>query len=211
MTTAIPDFVAGSTLLVETPTARTHARIDGVDGTSLRVSSLGGRFTDATPAGTSASLLYVTTGGVYSLVSTVVDIDEHSATLRIDTAADRLQRRRYVRLERPLPAHVLLLDDETGQFHTVDARVTDVSGGGLAMRAGAIAPQGTVVVVALSIPDERPVVAVGAALANDREDRERLGPDGTKLRIQFTHLTEADRDRLIRHILRATTPSDHAS
>jgi len=198
-------------LLVETPTVRAHARIDAANDQTVCVSNLGGRFTDTTMAGTTATLLYVTTGGVYSFEATITEIDEQGATLLIDTTVERWQRRRYVRLDHPLAAHVLLLDDASGQFHTVDARVTDVSGGGLAMRAGAIAPQGTVVVVALAIPNERPVVAVGAALANDREDRERLGPDGAKLRIQFTHLTEPDRDRLIRHILRASTPTDHAS
>lgn len=202
MVGSVPEFSVGSVVLLETPAARTRARVHSGHGDLLALTDLSERFRASVPAGTVVQLLHVTQGGVYAMQATITEIDDATARLRIDTAVDRIQRRRYVRVDRPLPAHVLLLDEATGRFREIEAQVTDVSGGGLAMRAGAIAPQGAVVVAALTIPDERPVVAVGAALANDREDRARLGADGAKLRIQFTHLTEADRDRLIRHILR---------
>lgn len=198
-----PEFEPNQAVLVRMGEDDARAVIDAVMGERINVVGLDADLLPDADTGSELSVVHVTRSGVFTIRATVASRDAEVLALDLDPDADKLQRRRYVRIDNPLDAHVLLLDEHTGRFQPLEASVTDVSGGGLAMKADLIAPAGAVVVVALQLPNDRPVVAVGSTLPNEREDRAQLGPDAGKLRVQFTHLPEADRDRLIRHILRS--------
>lgn len=108
-----------------------------------------------------------------------------------------VQRRQYVRVCTPVPASCLLLDPRAASFSPFEGTVHDLGGGGLAMRAGAIAPAGATVVLALALPGEAPVVTVGTVLP----DGAAPSIERTAVRVEYTLIKEADRDRLIRFIL----------
>lgn len=203
-----PELEAGRPVLVEQLPAKVRAVIDSLEGSRLVLASADGRpFPDAFATGSDCHLVVPAERGVYDIPVTVGDRGD--LTLVVDAADDAqlVQRRAYVRIEEPIDATCLLLDDGSNEFVPFGASVTDISGGGCAMDAMVIAPKDAIVVCSFAIPDERPVVTIGAVLPNEREDRQRLGDLGHKLRVMFTQITERDRDRLIRHILRAAVAS----
>jgi hypothetical protein len=137
----------------------------------------------------------------FSVVSLPVPVVRQGTTRLVigEPATDAVvQRRQYARVLTPLPAACLLLDTTTNRFTPFDATVHDLGGGGLAMRAGAIAPAGATMVVSLALPGEPPVVTVGTILPSDgapTRDRRRA------VRLEFTLIREADRDRILRFVL----------
>jgi hypothetical protein len=112
----------------------------------------------------------------------------------------------------------LLLDDTTNTFTPFEATVHDIGGGGIALDADVIAPRDAIVVCSLALPGERPLVAVGAVL--EPSHRRKPGPRALRsggedeeylLRVQFTAISEHDRERLIRFVfacMRGGTDAD---
>lgn len=125
--------------------------------------------------GGSAFVSYLTPAGIYMLEAAITRAG--ATSLALDLPSD--------------------VDDRTNRFTPFDGHVIDVGGGGLALAADVIAPQHATVVVSLAIPDDRPVVVTGSVLASDRDPNQRTR---RLLRIQFSLIGEADRDRLLRWV-----------
>ncbi|MFZ4585255.1 MAG: PilZ domain-containing protein [Acidimicrobiia bacterium] len=200
--TAIPQLEVGLPVIVESGEVRARCVIDAVQDRRLVLSSADRMdFPSEYVAGMKLSVMVPAVRGIYETPVTIFERGNQTLMVDIDNESQLSQRRAYVRVEHPIDMSCLLLDEHANQFQPFTAEVTDVGGGGCAMLADVITPQGTVVVCSLAIPDARPVVAIATALANEREDRLRSITGGHKLRIAFTQITEADRDRLIRFLL----------
>jgi len=198
----IPKLEAGLPVIIDSGEIRARGVIDAVQEHRLVIAAADRvDFPEELNAGETVTVMVPATRGIYEMPVTVFERGDRS--LRVDLAAEATltQRRAYVRVEHPIAMACLLLDEQTNRFQPFNAQVTDVSGGGCAMLADVIAPQGAVVVCSLAIPDGRPVVAIASALANDREARLQSVTEGHKLRVSFNQITEADRDRLIRFLL----------
>ena len=150
--------------------------------------------------GTEVVVTYLDRYGVYTMQGPVVRRGDTTLVVGLPESAERVQRRQYVRVQAPLPASCLLLDQRTNHFTPFEARVEDVGGGGLAMTADLIAPPGAVIVSSLALPGEPPVVAVGTVLAADTGPRRSVG-EHYQVRVQFSLIAEPDRDRILRFIL----------
>ncbi|MFN8035593.1 MAG: PilZ domain-containing protein [Acidimicrobiia bacterium] len=175
-----------------------RAVVEAVQGGRLTVAAAEGDRLDVVFAERRpAYLSYLTPAGIYTIEAIVARAGASTVALDLPTDAGRIQRRQFVRVELPLDASCLMLDGWANRFTPFDAQVADVGGGGLALTVDVIAPYGAVVVVSLGIPDEPPVVAVGTVLTSDRDPARRTR---RLLRLQFSAIAEADRDRLIKWI-----------
>jgi PilZ domain len=143
------------------------------------------------------SLTYLDRFAVYTVDVQVLRVG--TTRLVVGPPADDapVERRQYARVLTPLPATCLLLDPENNRFTPFDAVVRDLGGGGLALSASVIAPAGATMVVSLGLPDERPVVVVGTTLPSDLS----IALDRPTVRLEFTLVREADRDRILRFVL----------
>jgi hypothetical protein len=164
-----------------------------------------GHISDAIRDGTAGTLEYADRFGIYSTDATLVhretrDDHEH-LVIAVPDSGEGERRRLYIRLHAPLDATCLLLDPERNTFTALDATVVDVGGGGAALAMPAIAPTGATIVCSLAMPAGPPVVTVTHVLPADADPRDE--PSRRHVRVQFTLIAEADRDRLLHLILAA--------
>lgn len=143
------------------------------------------------------SLTYLDRFAVYTVEVPVIRSGQTRLVIGTPAEDAAVDRRQYVRIVTPLPATCLLLDEQHNRFTPFDGVVRDLGGGGLALSAAAIAPAGATMVVSLALPDDRPVVAVGTVLPSDAA----VGLDRGTVRLEFTLMREAERDRILRFVL----------
>jgi len=141
------------------------------------------------------ALTYLDRFSVYTFEVPVVRFGTTRLVIATPDASTAVQRRQYARVLTPLPSTCLLLDAEHNQFTPFDATVRDLGGGGMALTAPAIAPEGATMVVSLALPDETPVVVLGTVLGDV------AGTSRVTVRIEFTLIKEMDRDRILRFVL----------
>lgn len=190
-----PLFLAPSGAEVE---RGVRAIIETIQDSRLNVTAVDGdKLDEIFETGGSAFVSYLTPAGIYVLEAAITRAGAASLALDLPSDVSRIQRRQFVRIDAPLDATCLLLDDRTNRFTPFDGHAIDVGGGGMALAADVIAPQHATVVVSLAIPDDRPVVVTGSVLASDRDPNQRTR---RLLRVQFSLIGEADRDRLIRWV-----------
>jgi hypothetical protein len=197
-----PKFVPGQALFLAPSGAElergVRAIIETIQDFRLNVTALDGdKLDEIFETGGSAFVSYLTPDGIHVIEAAITRAGATSLALDVPSDVSRIQRRQFVRIDAPLDATCLLLDDRTNRFTPFDGHVIDVGGGGLALAADVIAPQHATVVLSLAIPDDRPVVVVGSVLASDRDPNQRTR---RLLRVQFSLIGEADRDRLIRWV-----------
>ena len=142
---------------------------------------------------------YVDRFGVYDVDAPVLQHTDDSLVLGFAADGDALRRRAYVRLDEPLAVACLLLDAERNAFTDLHGSAVDIGGGGVALAVPAITPTGATLVCSIALPAGTPIVAVGNALPSDADPRDQ--PERRHVRMQFTLITEADRDRLLGFIL----------
>jgi c-di-GMP-binding flagellar brake protein YcgR len=185
-----------------------RAAIETVDGDSLVLTG-----TDTGPApkefrrGAHVAVTAITRSGVYTSDAVVVERSPRRLTVDVPHDAEPVQRRQYVRVDAGGAMTCLLLDERTNTFTAFAARVHDIGGGGVALAADVIAPRGAVVVCSLAVPDERPLVMLGHVLEPIHRRRgdphpafEGSGSAEYVLRVQFSAMSQGDRERLIRFV-----------
>jgi hypothetical protein len=162
---------------------------------------------DAIREGDAAHVQYVDRFGVYDVDAPVLQRDHHTQTVVLGIAGDEhpVRRRLYVRLRAPLDASCLLLDPARNAFTELDASVVDIGGGGAALAVAAIAPTDATMVCSIALPAGAPIVTVGTVLAADADPRDRA--ERRHVRVQFSLISEPDRDRLLAFILGALARS----
>ena len=164
-----------------------------------------GRGVDAIREGDDAHMQYVDRFGVYDVDAPVLRRDHDTVVLGVSSNDHPVRRRAYVRLRAPLDAACLLLDPDRNTFTELDASVVDVGGGGAALAVPAIAPTGATMVCSLALASGAPIVTVAHVLPPDADPRDR--GERTHVRVQFTLISEPDRDRLLAFILDALARS----
>jgi c-di-GMP-binding flagellar brake protein YcgR len=142
---------------------------------------------------------YVDRFAVYTVDAEVVRQGTTRLVCAVPDDARSVQRRQYARVLVPVDASCLLLDPQGARFTPFDATVRDIGGGGLAFTADAIAPEGAMLVIALALPGAPPIVVVGTVLAPDVALRG--GSARRIVRVEFTLIREADRDKVLRFVL----------
>jgi PilZ domain len=119
--------------------------------------------------------------------------------------ATPVQRRAYARIASPVPASCMYLDVGGNAWIPFDSEIRDLGGGGCSLLADVFAPDGATVVLSFVLDEPTPVVLVGRVLP-----REVLPTVGKVLtRVEFVLIREADRDRILRHVL-LTSARRHA-
>lgn len=108
-----------------------------------------------------------------------------------------VQRRAYARVNSPVPATYMRLDEETRAFVPFDGEVRDLGGGGCAILSNEVPPDGSALVISFSIDDKGPLVIVGRVLP--RQELPTIGKPMT--RVEFVLIRESDRDRVLRFVL----------
>jgi hypothetical protein len=155
-------------------------------------------------AGATAHLQYVDRFGVYDVDAPVLSVDGTGVVMGVPSGGDEstIRRRAYVRLRAPLDATCLLLDPQRNEFAPLGATVVDIGGGGAALAVAAIAPTGGTMVCSIALPGApAPVVTVGTVLPADADPRDHA--ERRHVRLQFTLITESDRDRILAFALDA--------
>jgi hypothetical protein len=152
-------------------------------------------------AGDEAHVQYVDRFAVYDLDAPVLQRTDDTVVLGIPADGAAVRRRAYVRLGEPLDATCLLLDTDRNTFSDLHGSVIDIGGGGAALAVPAIAPTGATIVCSIALPPGGPIVTVGNALPSDADPRDQ--PERRHVRMQFTLISENDRDRLLAFILRS--------
>lgn len=173
--------------------------VEAVDGSFLTLRQGDGVALPRTLAeGVVVRVSYVNRSGLYTIETTVERRLPERLVVGEADRADRVQRRAFVRVNHPVHAACLLLDQAHNRFTPFDGEVVDLGGGGLGLTADVIAPLGATVVVSLALPDGKPpLVAVGHVLPGE-DARWRTEP--RRLRAQFGLIREADRDRIMAFI-----------
>jgi c-di-GMP-binding flagellar brake protein YcgR len=144
---------------------------------------------------------YVDRFGVYDIDARVLECDHDTVVIGVESEARPVRRRIYVRLRAPLDAACLLLDPDRNTFTELDATVVDIGGGGAALAVPAIAPTGSTMVCSIALASGAPIVTVAHVLPPDADPRDQA--ERRHVRVQFTLIAEADRDRLLAFILDA--------
>lgn len=160
---------------------------------------------NALRAGKRVRILYQSSSGVYSFISTILKVQNRLMLLRHSEHVHRSQRRRYFR--RPIETEILIATKKDSDF---DVAITkDMGGGGLSFVADrSDLKVGTSVNIQFHPPiapeDER--VRASTALARVV----RIGEDQT-VHVQFTTIREALRDRIIASLFRFNGDSEPTS
>jgi hypothetical protein len=205
-----PPFAIGRDALVTVPTldAPVAFVVEAVHGDRVTLgakrdvedpNAVRGVDANAITAGSDAHVQYVDRFGVYDVDAPVLERTDESVVLGVSADGGSVRRRAYVRLHEPLDASCLLLDAERNSFTDLHGTVVDVGGGGAALAVAAIAPTGATIVCSIALPGGAPVVVVGNSLPSDADPRDQ--PERRHVRLQFTLITETDRDRLLAFIL----------
>jgi c-di-GMP-binding flagellar brake protein YcgR len=221
----LPSFSARQPVLLEVGDGGQligwRAAIEAVQGERLLLAASEG---DPVPGqfreGAHVAVTSVTRSGVYTIDAIVARRSPTTLAVTVREDVEPVQRRQYVRVGAGPVLNCLLLDDTTNTFTPFEATIHDIGGGGIALDADVIAPRDAIVVCSLALPAERPLVAVGAVL--EPAHRRKPGPralrsggedDEYLLRVQFTAISEHDRERLIRFVfacMRGGTATDDA-
>ncbi|HEY7133491.1 MAG TPA: PilZ domain-containing protein [Acidimicrobiia bacterium] len=208
----LPSFSARQPVLLEVGAGGQligwRAAIEAVQGERLLLAASEG---DPVPGqfreGAHVAVTSVTRSGVYTIDAIVARRSPTTLAVTVREDVEPVQRRQYVRVGAGPVLNCLLLDDTTNTFTPFEATVHDIGGGGIALDADVIAPRDAIVVCSLALPAERPLVAVGTVL--EPSHRRKAGPralrsggedDEYLLRVQFTAISEHDRERLIRFV-----------
>jgi c-di-GMP-binding flagellar brake protein YcgR len=219
----LPSFSARQPVLLEVGEGGQligwRAAIEAVQGERLLLAASEG---DPVPGqfreGAHVAVTSVTRSGVYTIDAIVARRSSTTLAVTVREDVEPVQRRQYVRVGAGPVLNCLLLDDTTNTFTPFEATVHDIGGGGIALDADVIAPRDAIVVCSLALPGERPLVAVGAVL--EPSHRRKPGPRALRsggedeeylLRVQFTAISEHDRERLIRFVfacMRGGTDAD---
>ncbi|HVJ97507.1 MAG TPA: PilZ domain-containing protein [Acidimicrobiia bacterium] len=110
-----------------------------------------------------------------------------------------VQRRAYARVNSPVPATYMRLDQETNRFVLFDGEVRDLGGGGCAILSSEVPDDGSSLVISFQLDDRGPLVIVGRVLP--RQELPTIGKPMT--RVEFVLIRESDRDRVLRFVLMA--------
>jgi hypothetical protein len=168
------------------------------------------RGVDAIRAGDAAHVQYVDRFGVYDIDAPVLRRDDETVVLGVPDDGEPVRRRVYVRLRAPLDATCLMLDPDRNVFTELAASIVDIGGGGAALAVAAIAPPGSTLVCSIALPAGAPIVTVGNVLPADADPRDEDHVERRHVRVQFTLISEAERDRVLSFILDVLARS-HAS
>src|SRR5262245_12447857 len=110
-----------------------------------------------------------------------------------------VQRRAYARVNHPVPATYMRLDEETHRFVPFEGEVRDLGGGGCAILSNEVPEDGSALVISFALDDRGPLVIVGRVLP--RQELPTIGKPMT--RVEFAVIRESDRDRVLRFVLMA--------
>ncbi|MFP4509883.1 MAG: PilZ domain-containing protein [Spirochaetaceae bacterium] len=160
---------------------------------------------NALRAGKRVRVLYQSSSGVYSFISTVLKVQNRLMLLRHSEHVHRSQRRRYFR--RPIETEILIATKQDSGFDVAVTR--DMGGGGLSFVTDrSDLNVGTSLNIQFHPPiapeDER--VRASTALARVI----RIGEDRT-VHVQFTTIREALRDRIISSLFRFSGDNEQTS
>jgi hypothetical protein len=221
-----PPFATHQPVLLEVGAAGQligwRAMIETVEGDRL---GLAGTDTEPAPKefrpGAHVAVTAISGSGVYTADAVVVRRSPRTLTVDVPHDTEPVQRRQYVRVDAGGVMSCLLLDEATNRFTPFEARVHDIGAGGVALDADVIAPRDAVVVCSLAVPGERPLVTLGRVLepvhrgrgeAHPAADvsRDIATPGEYLLRMQFSAISQGDRERLIRFVF-ACIRAGHAN
>ena len=201
-----PVIEPGHLVIVEFTTpngaARASVIVEAVQDGAVLVGKLDGYEIPRLAEGSEANLIVLDRNDMYSLGCTVSRSGDESMRLEVESEAERVVRRQYVRVAVDVPVSCLMLNALKNSWTPFDAAVTDISAGGMAMTADVIVPAGSTVVISIAIPEDTPVVAIGRTLPTDNDTRKvvNLATKGPLVRLEYTSIREAERERLMRFI-----------
>ncbi len=201
-----PIFEPGQRIILEQGEGerpdRYYVIIEAALDKRLLVAAVGDDDLPSASEGKQLRLLSVQRNGVFTMDCWVFRRGERTLALDLEQNMERIERRQYVRVESEIQLSCLMLDEINNIWVPFNGKVTDISAGGMAMSADVIAPKDSLIVSSIAIPGERPVVAVGNALLVDQETRNvvQISTRGPAVRVQFSMIREAERERLMRFI-----------
>ena len=201
-----PAIEPGSLVILEHPEehgdVRTSVVVEAVQDGALLVARLEGIPLPVLAEGAPLRVILLERHDMYSIEAVATRVGESSMRVELVSEAERVVRRQYVRIAVDVPVSALILNATSNEWAPFHATVTDISAGGMALAANVIAPTGATVVISIAIPEELPVVAIARVLHTDEETRKvvHLATRGPLVRLEYTIIREADRDRLMRFI-----------
>lgn len=144
----------------------------------------------------------VRSDAVYSATCPVVRRDDEAIVLEIPPAEGvrRIQRRGFVRVVAGLPAALKILEIPDGLDgpSKLGVMMLDISGGGCGLRANESLPIGTLVALAVDLPESGPLVIYGRV--------QRVTPAMVRqqlvqlIGLQFIDLDEGTRSSIVRYV-----------
>ena len=151
--------------------------------------------------GASLRVRYHDENGLYRFETTVVDVrrgDPDAITVEVPDHVELEQRRRHVRVETEMVVAGAALDREVMVFTPVTGTVENLSGGGLRMVAepAEVLAEGTAITIALRLPGQPPVLAMGTVVARLPAEAESVDA-----RVAFSLIEGHDRERLLRWLI----------
>ena len=181
---------------------RTSVVVEAVQDGALLVAQLVGIPLPRIAEGARLRVILLDRHDMYSIDAVASRVGDTSMRVELVSEAERVVRRQYVRIAVDVPVSCLVLNPEANTWTPFSANVTDISAGGMAMTASVIIPSGATVVISIAVPEELPVVAIARVLHADRETRKvvNLTARGPLVRLEYTSIREADRERLMRFI-----------
>jgi c-di-GMP-binding flagellar brake protein YcgR len=124
--------------------------------------------------------------------------------IAIKTPAQQVQRRQNCRVKCLLPIEIVYAKEDAGDKSssglTVKTVCTDLSAGGVSFRQARHTPEGTLVHVKLSLPDNGPPIGIPCSVIHSGYASEHQTLYRTALR--YVALSEGDRSRIVRFIYR---------
>jgi hypothetical protein len=181
---------------------RTTVIVEAVQDDALVVAQVDGVPLPKISEGSTVRLILVERNTVYGIGAIATRVGQSSMRVELGPNAEPVAQRQYVRIAVDVPVTALILNAATNQWAPFEGSVTDLSAGGMALSAEAIAPAGATIVISIAMPNEEPVVAIGRTLHTDDEIRRvvQLATRNPIVRLEYTSIREADRERLIRFI-----------
>ena len=155
-------------------------------------------------------LSFNTADGPYGLLAVVrAKQTEPIPILKLRAAGppEKIQRREFYRTPTAVSVEITvatdqilhLAPDKIRHFRTV---THDISGGGMSIRSETSMQVGTVVEARLSLPDELPAIKAPLKVANCVPMPPRGGKHFYRIGMDFLSLTEAERSRIIRYLIK---------
>lgn len=142
--------------------------------------------------------------GAYMIRAKIDESDETKSKLVLHPRGDVsfIQRRQYFRISKPsVLVHYQLMENKAYEdiLKPVEAMVWDLSGNGIGMvvRDGRTIYANTKIKLTVSLPDQKPVVAIGEVM---RVVPKSIIRNEYLLGINFKNIKESDRDRIVKFI-----------